>query len=175
MYLNVWHQLTIIRMAIVIPTSERRAISEIIVPKNAAVSGKFEAPCWTGTVRTNDRIKSRLRRMNGQGNWTKDFLDDALAGIGNLKHGRHHVVGIRCPEPLGIVTYEDIVDAILQQKNRDEKDFYYHGSTLVNAKGTVSTLQEMVSRPKLLISRAVPNLSSDLNNRISKSKNCFKT
>jgi metal transporter CNNM len=40
--------------------------------------------------------------------------------------------GIRCPEPIGIVTFEDIVDALLQQRSRDEKDYFDERMTAVD-------------------------------------------
>lgn len=111
-------------MAVVLPTPERAAIGKLVTPKKAANPPHFQAPCWTGTERTNTRIKSRLRRMDAQPGWTKAFLDGALSGIEISKDRRHNIIGIRCPEPLGIITFEDIIDTILQKTSRDERDFY---------------------------------------------------
>jgi metal transporter CNNM len=132
-------------MAMVIPAPDRPTIGNIILPKQLARSP--ETACWTGTQRTNERIKSRLRRMNAQPESANNFLDGALAGIEN-KDRRHNVTGVRCPEPLGIVTFEDIVDMILQQTSRDERDFYHNPSprtwgSLVGDRGTVSMTHEV--------------------------------
>ena len=135
-------------MAVVIPTPERTAIGEIVIPDKPAKSGQPQATCWTGTQRTNNLIQSSLRRMNMQTDWSKGFLDGALGDIDNLK--RYHVTGIRCSEPLGIITFEDILAMILQKTSRDERDFYdnrhLHRTKSKNVGDceTISTLRRLV-------------------------------
>jgi hypothetical protein len=34
------------------------------------------------------------------------------------------IIGVRIPKPIGIITFEDIIDSILQRTSRDEKDFF---------------------------------------------------
>jgi hypothetical protein len=133
-------------MAVVVPTPQRTAIGEIIIPKKSAKS--VQLTCWTGTEKTNNRIKSRLSRM--QADWTKDVLDGALTGAENSSN----VIGIRCPQPLGIITFEDIIGTILQKTNREERNFYSCHSNMAKGKkagdcGTISTVHEIVSRPQV--------------------------
>lgn len=136
-------------MAIVIRAPPRRSVSEIVIPKKSVKSPQLQPPCWTGTERTNTRIKSCLTRANSQPESPRSYLVEVSAGIGNRKDGRHNVVGIRCPEPLGIITFEDIIDTILQKTSRDETAFYIRDNTLPMTKskntggyGTISTIQE---------------------------------
>lgn len=56
-------------------------------------------------------------------NWTSDFLGAAQTDTKEAKVLPINL-GIRCPEPLGIVTFEDILDTLLQKTSRDEKDFF---------------------------------------------------
>ena len=149
-------------MAIVIPAPDRAAIGDVILPKKSAKSP--QQPCWTGTERTNELISSRLRRMNAQPEWRKDFLDGALAGIEN-KGRRYNVMGTRCPEPLGIVTFEDIVDKIIQNTSRDERDFYHNGpprtwGNLVGNRGTISMTEEVSLTSKVFKHSESPQLLS---------------
>lgn len=62
--------------------------------------------------------------------WTNDFIHAAKAGtctnttdfLEGHKIGAN--AGIGCPEPLGIVTYQDIIDCMMQRKSSDEKVFF---------------------------------------------------
>ena len=64
--------------------------------------------------------------------WTNDFIHAAKAGastnstdsLNGHKVGTN--AGIGCPEPLGIVTHEDIIDCMMQKKSSDEKTFFGH-------------------------------------------------
>lgn len=59
--------------------------------------------------------------------WTADFL--AAAQNKAKIQTKHNALGIRSPEPLGIVTFEDIIDTVLQKTSHDEKDFFNRGTT----------------------------------------------
>jgi hypothetical protein len=63
------------------------------------------------------------RAINERIDWTADLLT-APQNIPRLRRGMGTVAGIRCPQPLGIVTFEDILDNLLQKTSRDEKGFY---------------------------------------------------
>lgn len=88
---------------------------------------------WTATQRTNARILLELNR--GGATDEKDELNrDCLECIptDSLLEGAQNrgcrVVGVRTPEPIGIVTFEDIIDTLLQKTSKDERDFYDRGT-----------------------------------------------
>ena len=55
--------------------------------------------------------------------WTTDFLN-ATRDDSSDASPSFIVTGIRCPTPLGIITFEDVLDTLLQKTSRDEKDFF---------------------------------------------------
>lgn len=79
---------------------------------------------WTGTERTNNHIKTKLKASQAKFDWTVDFLQAAQLSADDSLLQRHRIHGIRCPKPVGIVTFEDIIDTILQKTSRDENDFF---------------------------------------------------
>jgi metal transporter CNNM len=79
---------------------------------------------WTGTQRTNNHIKTKLKASKAKFDWTIDFLEAAQLSADDSLLRRHRIHGIRCPKPVGIVTFEDIIDTILQKTSRDENDFF---------------------------------------------------
>jgi metal transporter CNNM len=79
---------------------------------------------WTGTERTNNHIKTKFRASQAKFDWTVDFLQAAQLSADDSLLQRHRIHGIRCPKPVGIVTFEDIIDTILQKTSRDENDFF---------------------------------------------------
>jgi len=79
---------------------------------------------WTGTQRTNNHIKAKLKASKAKFDWTIDFLEAAQLSVDDSLLRRHRIHGIRCPKPVGIVTFEDIIDTILQKTSRDENDFF---------------------------------------------------
>lgn len=148
-------------MAVVIRAPPRGSIGEIVIPKKSTSSSHFRTPYWTGIERTNTRIKSQLKRMNTKSDCTKDFLAETLTGITNTDTRRRNVVGVRCPEPLGIVTFEDVIDSILQKTSRDERDFYSDALPRTKARKprnycTISTVREE-SHEKTIIPAYVPD------------------
>jgi len=79
---------------------------------------------WTGTQRTNNHIKTKLKASKSKFDWTVDFLEAAQLSANDSLVRRHRIHGIRCPKPVGIVTFEDIIDTILQKTSCDENDFF---------------------------------------------------
>jgi metal transporter CNNM len=78
---------------------------------------------WTATKRTNEKIMSKLQGNGKKLDWTSDFLAAARANA-TESGNEQNLYGVRTPKPIGIITYEDIIDAILQKTSRDEKDFF---------------------------------------------------
>ncbi|KAE8443454.1 hypothetical protein EG329_001851 [Mollisiaceae sp. DMI_Dod_QoI] len=79
---------------------------------------------WTVTDRTNEQTILKLEESEESHQWTMDYLAAARAASDNYDDKKYHSRGIRSPKPIGIVTFEDIIDTILQKTSRDEKDFY---------------------------------------------------
>ena len=96
----------------------------VVRESSAAGNGKTGSPRWTATDRTNTHLMSNLKGVKGKSYWTWDYLKFAQAAAVDQAHPRQNVLGIECPKPLGIVTFEDIIDAILRKTSRDEKDFF---------------------------------------------------
>jgi len=108
-------------MAVVIRAPAKRLAGEIVIPKKPSP----QYPTWTGTARTNARIQSRLSPLTPRTAISLQYVLDMPSGIENRKP---NVVGIKITEPLGIITFEDIIDRILQKTSRDEMGFYDRSS-----------------------------------------------
>jgi metal transporter CNNM len=112
-------------MAVVIPTPTKAPLTSITVSSaNLDMPICLKTPRWTATDRTNARIVSRMKAVAGQVDWTTDFLDAARTTSNIHMHHKHSILGIRSPKPVGIVTFEDLIDTILQKTSRDERDFF---------------------------------------------------
>ncbi|KAH6716281.1 hypothetical protein BKA61DRAFT_341098 [Leptodontidium sp. MPI-SDFR-AT-0119] len=97
----------------------------IVVRESSAESnGNTGSTLWTVTERTNTHLTSNLKTAKGKSHWTMDYLKFAQAAAINPDYPRQNVLGIECPKPLGIITFEDIIDTILQKTSRDERDFF---------------------------------------------------
>lgn len=108
-------------MAVVVASAKPGPVKEEI-PNVLHDPAQFSTMHWTATKRTNEKIISRMRggqRMD----WTAEFLSTARANV--AENGRQqNIYGIRAPRPVGIITFEDVIDTILQKASRDEKDFF---------------------------------------------------
>jgi hypothetical protein len=80
-------------------------------------------PLWSSTTGINARGSLDVRELGGRVDWITDFLNTTRNDASEA-NASSIVTGIRCPAPLGIVTYEDILDTLLQKTSRDEKDFF---------------------------------------------------
>ncbi|PBP17521.1 hypothetical protein BUE80_DR011536 [Diplocarpon rosae] len=108
------------RIAVVVHDPQDAAVVDSTVKTN----GHHRPTVWTATERTNTRLMSNLKGGKGRDHWTMDYLKAAQAAAECSDKTSQNVLGIRCPRPLGIVTFEDIVDTILQKTSRDESDFF---------------------------------------------------
>lgn len=108
---------------------------------------------WTGTQRTNNRIKNKLKASKAKFDWTVDFLEAAQLIADDSLLRRHRIHGIRCPKPVGIVTFEDIIDTILQKTSRDENDFFDRSTSTPPTKSKKAG----DSPPRPVIGGIVPN------------------
>ncbi|KAE9372393.1 hypothetical protein N431DRAFT_408613 [Stipitochalara longipes BDJ] len=111
-------QLGMARMAVVVPAEPKQP--RLVL--NDEWDGQTTR--WTGTQRTNNHIKAKLKASKAKFDWTVDFLEAAQLSADDSLLRRHRIHGIRCPKPVGIVTFEDIIDTILQKTSRDENDFF---------------------------------------------------
>jgi len=114
----------------------------------------FETTRWTGTERTNNRIKSKLKASKAKFDWTVDFLQAAELNADDSLLQRHRIHGIRSPKPIGIITFEDIIDAILQKTSRDENDFFDRNNSTPPTKSKKSG---DYSPPRPVIGGIAPN------------------
>ncbi|KFZ20741.1 hypothetical protein V502_03020 [Pseudogymnoascus sp. VKM F-4520 (FW-2644)] len=117
-------QLGISRMAVVILAPARDWTDNQATPTpNRTKPTRTGAPLWSSATGVNARGSLDLRELGGRVDWITDFLnatrDDASDASPSFI-----VTGIRCPAPLGIITFEDILDTLLQKTSRDEKDFF---------------------------------------------------
>jgi metal transporter CNNM len=86
-------------------------------------STRAGAPLWSSATGVNSRESLDLRRLGNRVDWITDFLnakrDDASDASPSFI-----VTGVRFPAPLGIITFEDVLDTLLRRTGRDEKDCF---------------------------------------------------
>jgi metal transporter CNNM len=122
-------EMTFCRIAVVVPATPKGPLA---VLNN---SWDLDNTRWTGTERTNNRVKSKLKVSKAKFDWTIDFLQAAHLNADDSLLQRHRIFGIRSPKPLGIITFEDIIDTILQKTSRDENDFFDRNTSNPPTKG----------------------------------------
>jgi metal transporter CNNM len=121
--------MTFFRIAVVVPATPKGPLTVL------NDSWDLENTRWTGTERTNNRIKSKLKASKAKFDWTIDFLQAAHLNADDSLLQRHRIFGIRSPKPVGIITFEDIIDTILQKTSRDENDFFDRSTSTPPTKG----------------------------------------
>jgi metal transporter CNNM len=125
---------------------------------------------WTATSRTNALIATEMTGRKEKTDWTKDYLGAAFAADQDHMESRHRVFGIGSPKPLGIVTFEDIIDVILQKTSKDEKDFFDRKTSTPPTKGKKSGDYRSNAEPSDVIQHSpvasphVPNPHTSLEN-----------
>ncbi|EKD15663.1 hypothetical protein MBM_06291 [Drepanopeziza brunnea f. sp. 'multigermtubi' MB_m1] len=113
-------QMGMSRMAVVVHESLNEGVSDTAVDARRT----HDKILWTATAKTNTHLMSNVKGGKGKDYWTMDYLKAAQAAAADPAKPRQNVIGIRCPRPIGIVTFEDIIDTILQKTSRDESDFF---------------------------------------------------
>lgn len=104
------------------------AMNEDALPRHGA-------PLWSASRGLNTRNAIEMGALDAQVDWTTDFLEAAQNDLDVPQHRKQSVIGIGCPKPIGIVTYEDVLDALLQKTSLDEKDFFDRGNFVPPTKG----------------------------------------
>ena len=126
--------LTLARMAVVVQKPPNNFLDAL----GAAENNGNNSMIWTATSRTNALIATEMTGRKENTEWTKDYLGAAFAADQDHMESRHRVFGIGSPKPLGIVTFEDIIDMILQKTSKDEKDFFDRKTSTHPTKGKKS-------------------------------------
>lgn len=152
-------QLTNPRMAVVIP----KPTKDRLVPLSASVRNqdalpRYGAPLWSASTGLDARNTIEMVALDAHIDWTTDFLDAAQNDIELPQHRKQSVIGIGCPKPIGIVTYEDILDALLQKTSLDEKDFFDRDHIIPPTKGRKEGDTNSVSSKHSIVrtNKAVP-------------------
>jgi hypothetical protein len=104
--------------------SKDRIVPLGVSQKNKDALPRHEAPLWSAANGLNNRHAVEMLALDAHVDWTTDFLDAAQHNVELPTHRRHSIIGVACPESLGIVTYEDIIEVLLQKSSRDEKDYF---------------------------------------------------
>jgi metal transporter CNNM len=94
----------------------------IIVPTSILTWGV--GPVWTLTEKDDNVIMNKMKEKAKGNQWSLRFLMAAEAVMEGNVDEKCISPGISTPKPIGIITYEDIIDMILQKTSLDEKDFY---------------------------------------------------
>ncbi|OBT88723.1 hypothetical protein VE02_02364 [Pseudogymnoascus sp. 03VT05] len=117
-------QLGISRMAVVILAPARDwTDNQAALSPDRKDHTRAAVPLWSSATGVNVRGSLDLRKLGGRVDWIADFLNATQNDTGDANPSPI-VTGIRCPSPLGIITFEDILDTLLQKTSRDEKDFF---------------------------------------------------
>jgi len=152
------------RMAIIVPKPLRNGPILTLSANNFDIVNKFQTPCWAPIEQNTSRVinaqVNSKPKSDEETSWATDVLEAAKTGTtgpeispnsgeenspqaGNESNAytkmtsnypSQKVVGIRCPKPVGMVTFEDIVGVILQRPNRVSIDFYNGGTISKPAK-----------------------------------------
>jgi len=123
-------------MAVAIP----KLTKDRLVPLSASLRNqdalpRYGAPLWSASTGLNARNIIETVGLDEHIDWTTDFLDAAQNDIEPPQHRKQSVIGIGCPKPICIITYEDILDALLQETSLDEKDFSNRDHVIPPTKG----------------------------------------
>lgn len=117
-----------LRIAVVVPTPNVHPLwLHGILGYKSCNTSQPESPTWTATVAAKC-WEAHREAVKNEGLWANALLEAANCNIEALVSGENRPVGIECPVPLGIVTFEDIIDTILQKTSRDERDIFDRGN-----------------------------------------------
>jgi metal transporter CNNM len=111
-------------MAIVVANAKHDPTCKTEIPPSVLHDpAEFSTMRWTATERTNKNIISNMKRIARKPDSNNDILASARANAAHTSY-QQNAYGIRAPRPVGIITFEDIINAILQKTSHDEKDFF---------------------------------------------------
>ncbi|KAG9244284.1 hypothetical protein BJ878DRAFT_78707 [Calycina marina] len=144
--LNIF-QLGMAKMAVVVPKPLKGSNQILTVSaNNFDIANRFQTPCWAPMEKTTSRLfDGTVETSDEDENWATNVLKAARTGNENLWPDSGHrsfsdtnqskpnrpsqkVLGIKCPKPVGIVTFDDIVNVILSKPSRVSIE-YYSGET----------------------------------------------
>ncbi|KAH8587569.1 hypothetical protein B0O99DRAFT_395113 [Bisporella sp. PMI_857] len=118
--------LTLDRMAIVVPKPLNNGLPLLALsPNNFDIINGFQTPCWAPLEPKTSRLASSMDKSDEQGDWATGILGNKSMNDQNSRSRSHNIVGIKSPKPVGIVTFEDIIGAILQKPTHADVDFSY--------------------------------------------------
>lgn len=121
-------------MAVVVPAPKADAVSTAKSLNAVQFPSVTLKMMWTGTAKANARIDSKVEEGKRPG-WINEYLKAASPSQDQDQNQPQSIQGVQCSKPVGIITFEDIIDAILQKTSWDEKDYFDRGN---QAPGTKS-------------------------------------
>ena len=113
-------------MAIVVPKPPEEILPFFtLTNNNFDVVNQFRSPCWApiGVSTVRAIARARVEKNGEPADWVEGVLKAAHTKDENAASHKN-ITGIKCPKPIGIVTFEDIISAILQKPNRPHINFF---------------------------------------------------
>jgi metal transporter CNNM len=107
-------------MALIVP--KQLKTSQGGVETSPRQENKFQALRWTAIGSSNSHTTSPVTVVDGPADLA------VQSHVENTARAKQDLGGIMSPKPIGIITFEDILDAILQKTSRDERDFFGRGN-----------------------------------------------
>jgi len=118
---------------------------------NTVGSSLTQLPRWTTSASTE--LLTKREDSQESDDRTLQYLEVAKA---NIEDRCHKILGIRSPTPIGIITFEDVVDTILQKTSRDEKDYFDRDHALPLTK--TKKLGDCTPKPTTLVGYSLPRI-----------------
>lgn len=117
------------RMAIVVAHPSSDYIDYTYPSPNVATSlSCLRIPPWMPSRISKIRVKMPTGRLGVNDDWTVDYLKAARA---NAQGPKPQTLGIRSPQPIGIVTFSDLIGTLLQKTSRSESGFFDCSTTVL--------------------------------------------
>lgn len=101
----------------------------LVVPGDSCLGGTLQGPgsagaVWTGTQRTRSKIATKMEGLKRSAGRLHNYIPTASNDSFTFAPNTQGIIGVRIPKPIGIITFEDIIDSVLQRTSHDEKDFF---------------------------------------------------